>query len=127
MTVAEAILDQGPLQPGISSAKAPTLRLNTGYQTTREERSGATVEVTLLDEDNDDAVLATFRTEADIQPPDLWWWMQGASGAFQALLGGTEQERRAGSPDRWRFRTSPTWGGRQPHRDCSASRVPLRR
>lgn len=86
VTVAEAMLGQGPLPSGVTSVKAPTLRLNTGYMATREERSGATVEISLLDEGNDDAVLASFRTEVDIQPPDLWWRQQGGPNFAEAIL-----------------------------------------
>lgn len=85
-TIAEATLGEGALDVGGPPLRVDPLRLHTGYMATREERSGATLDISLLDLTDNGSVLATRRIEVDVQPPDLWWRTQGGDGLAEAML-----------------------------------------
>ena len=85
-TIAEATLGEGALDAGESPLRVKPLRLHTGYMATREERSGATLDISLLDLTDHGSVLATRRIEVDVQPPDLWWRTQGGDGLAEAMM-----------------------------------------
>lgn len=85
-TIAEATLWEGALGADDQPLRVRALRLHTGYMATREERSGATLDISLLDMTDNGSVLATRRFEVDVQPPDLWWRTQGGEGLAEAML-----------------------------------------
>ena len=85
-TIAEATLGEGALNAGVTPLEVKPLRLHAGYMATRKERSGATLDISLLDLTNNESVLATKRVDVDVQPPDLWWWTQGGKALSEALL-----------------------------------------
>lgn len=86
VTIAEAVLGEGALKAGETILGAAVLRLHSGYMATREERSGATVDVQLVDMTREGEVLAAHSVDVDIQPPDIWWRAQGGPGLAEAML-----------------------------------------
>lgn len=86
VTIAEAVLGEGSMRAGDTTLDASVLRLHSGYMATREERSGATLDVQLIDMTSDDRVLAAHSVDVDIQPPDIWWRAQGGPGLAEAML-----------------------------------------
>jgi hypothetical protein len=86
VTIAEAVLGERGLPAGDTGMNPKTLSLHSGYMATREERSGATLDLSVKDMTRGGHVVATTSLQVDVQPPDLWWRAQGGPELAEGML-----------------------------------------